>query len=185
MRELIFLRDDVDEADVAAAADGIGYVPDVFIKQEPDAPFELHFIHPQKTDTTVAYIKNHQLRVDYVLILGPQSASIRAALEKVLSHYDHDNVYDRAASDPDLDERVRALFHLALARGSEADARVLRLLGEFLHHKVDGMRRAGVLAAAYLSWPEVEPLLEDLIARETNPQISHDAKHVYSRLPKP
>jgi hypothetical protein len=182
VRELIFLRDDVDVADVGAATQSLGYVPEKFIDKSADDPFELHFLHPQQVGTLIGYVENSLLGVNYLVIIGPQATSVRHALEKLLPHCSSEDAYERAASDPDLEERMTALFHVALLRGPVPEPRELHLLAELFHHANAKARHAAVLATAFFEWPAIEPALEELICRETDPQNLHDAKVVYSRL---
>jgi hypothetical protein len=184
MREQIFLPEDVLATETIAAIADIGYVPETLYETEP-MPFEIEFHSRQSPGTRVNYIQNNQINIQYINIDGPDAVAVRQALEKTLRHYDRRTSYERATSDPDVDERVTALFHLALSRAPVSEAHVLRLIEEFLHDGRDNVRHAAVLSIAYFEWPAAAALLDDLIRRETNPEILADAKLLRGRLQLP
>jgi hypothetical protein len=184
MREQIFLPEDVwATATIAAIAD-VGYAPMHFYETPPQ-PFEIEFHSQQSFGTRINYVQNKQINIQYLDIDGPEAVPVRQALAKVLRHYERSTSYERATSDPDLDERVTALFHLALARTPVPQAHVLRLIGDFLHHPKDTVRHSAVLSIAYFEWPAAAAMLDDLMQRECNPELLADAKLLRSRLQLP
>lgn len=184
MREQIFLPEDVLATETIAAIADVGYVPETLYETEP-MPFEIEFHSAQSPGTRVNYVQNNQIKIQYINIDGPDAVPVRQALEKTLRHYDRSTSYERATSDPDVDERVSALFHLALARAPVPEAHVLRLIDAFLHESRDSVRHAAVLSIAYFEWPAAAAMLDDLIRRETNPEILADAKLLRGRLQLP
>jgi hypothetical protein len=183
MREQIFLRNHVTAADVLAAASTLLRAkPDKYIEATEDTPYEIQLVSPERPGSQIRFIDNKQIGVRYVKIDGPQAAAVRAELEPALPHYDAATAYERATTEPGLDESITALFHLALARGPIPEPQVLRLIGQLLLDPNDALRQAAVVACAYFEWPDVLPMLEDLITREPNGRTRDDARLVISRL---
>lgn len=184
MREQVFLPEDVLATETIAAIADVGFTPETFYETD-GMPFEIEFHSRQSPGTRVNYVQNNQINIQYINIDGPDAVAVRQALAKTLRHYDRSTSYDRATSDPDIDERVSALFHLALARAPVPEHHVLRLLDAFLHEDRDNVRHAAVLSIAYFEWPAAAAMLDDLIRRETNPEILADTRLLRSRLQLP
>jgi hypothetical protein len=184
MREQLFLPEDVLATETIAAIADLGYAPEHFYETDP-MPFEIEFHSRQSVGTRINYVQNNQINIQYLNIDGPDAVRVRQALAKALRHYDRSTSYERATSNPDIDERVTALFHLALARAPVPEAHVLRLIGEFLRQPKDAHRRSAVLSIAYFEWAAAAAMLDDLIQREKNPEILADAKLLRGRLRLP
>jgi hypothetical protein len=182
MREQILLRDNVSAGEVLNAARPYGYAPDKTIEATEDAPHEVQLVSPHRPGGRVSYVDNQQIGVRYVKIDGPDAAGVRAELEPALPHYDPGTAYARATSEGNTQDRITGLFHLALARGPVPEPDVLRLIGELLLDRDATLRQAAVVAAAYLEWPDVLPMLDDLLTREPTGRTREDAKLVASRL---
>jgi hypothetical protein len=159
MREQIFLHEDVMATETIAAIADLGYVPEHLNETEP-MPFEIEFHSRQSAGTRINYVQNKQINIQYINIDGPDAVRVRQGLAKALRHYDRSTSYERATSDPDIDERVTALFHLALARAPIPEAHVLRLIGEFLRHPDDDVRHSAVLSIAFFEWPAAAAMLD-------------------------
>lgn len=184
MREQLFLPEDVLATETIAAIADLGYVPQHCYETDP-MPFEIEFHSRQWPGSRIHYVQNNQINIQYLNMDGPDAVRVRQALAKVLRHDDRRTTYQRATSDPDIDERVTALFHLALARAPIPEAHVLRLIGEFLRQPKDMHRHSAVLSIAYFEWPAAVAMLDDLIRREKNPEILADAKLLRGRLQLP
>src|SRR5688500_73165 len=157
MGEQIFLREDVTITSVIEELASLGYAPSHFHEAD-QAPWEIEFHPVEATYTTVHFIQNKQLGVSYLDVTGPAAPTVRSALESVLRHYDRSTIYERVTGDPDREQRVTALFQLAVARLPVPEPHVLRLIGELLHHTDDHLRHATVLAIAYFEWPAAVPM---------------------------
>ena len=73
-------------------------------------------------------------------------------------------------------EQTRSV--LILGAGSPeraADPVIMRIL-EATHHTDARVRRAAVCAMVYSEWPEYRESLAEMIARETDPQVIHQAE---------
>lgn len=175
MSEKIFLRDDATITSVIEQLANLWYAPTYFHEQE-SFPFEIDFRSKDQVNTFVHCIQNKQLKINYLNIVGPDAPVLRQDLEKVLSHYDRKTTYERASTEQDLSERVKALYHLALGRLPVPEPDVLRLLGEFLVHSDERVRQCGVLSIAYFEWPEALSMLDDLIGREKDATVLGQAQ---------
>jgi hypothetical protein len=176
VREQIFLQDAVENGDVLAALYLQGFVPDRFVDATERTPFEIHFRSRARPETTAVFIRDTKIHVNYVSLDGPDVATLRDALEAALPHHDLATACERAVKSPFPGDRAAALFELSLARGPVPEPHVLRVLRDLLEDKEDGIRHSAVIAAAYFEWAEAEPLIDELIRRETHPAILEQAK---------
>lgn len=186
MLQRIFLRSDVEPVTVFAAADQLGFQP-VSVVREDGAqmralPFATYAMFDDDPDSISAlsaefrsaerpahkleYIRNRQALVAYVEVSGRGAAALRRELEPYLPHYEREP-YARATGGEPLEERVTALFHLAVSKGPVPEPHVLQLVREFLAHDDAAVRKTAVLAAVFFQWPAVFAMLDERLAQET------------------
>ena len=180
MSEKLFLRDDVTITSVIEELADHWFAPTFFHESAP-FPFEIDFRSKDRPNTFVHCIQNKQLKINYLNIQGPDAPVLRFDLEKDFGHYDLASAYERARTEADPTERVRALYHLALSRLPVPEPRVLRLLRQFLDDRDEWVRLCAVLAIAYFEWPEALSMLDDLISRETSQAVLGQAQLLRSQ----
>lgn len=144
-------------------------------------PSEIEFRATDRPDTSVHYIQNRQIEVNYLSIKGPDAILLQHDLEKALDHYDRKTIFQNARSNPHMNERMTALFQLSILRLPVPEPDVLGLLAEFLAHPKPGVRKSAVLAIAYFEWPEAIAMLDDLIKRETDPDVLGQARELHKQ----
>jgi hypothetical protein len=206
--EQVFPRGDVDAARVYAATATAGYLPwaitvldgdreqqtplmpdpysglDLLQSFDPNerTPFWIDFRAPKPNRTKITYYLIGEIQVNYLEMRGPEDAATRSVLERELPHYDIATMFERAKSDPDIEERLTALFQLAIAKGPVPEPHVLRLIRDMLEHDDPYVRRMTQVACIYFEWSTLIPILDACIERETDPQTLQDAKLVAGRL---
>lgn len=109
--------------------------------------------------TTVHYIRDSNVGVDYILVAGERAADTARAVHRQLSSWSTEDILAYAEWASVREDLVIVLHLIGLIGGDEFDAALYRHLERGATHGDPEVRRAAMLAASYLRWPEVATMV--------------------------
>ena len=133
----------------------------------------------------IHYVEDYTLKVKYMLLIGPRAEQFEQAIRKSVSNWPRSMILERAHS-PNLSrtDRREALYVLAIdtiERG--IDQETFDIYSKALADSDSFIRKAAVLGASYLAWPQLaEPLRPLATKAEKNEAIRKEATSILKKL---
>jgi hypothetical protein len=128
------------------------------------------FFDPARTEVDVRLVCDDVLGARYVNVTGPDPVVRSAILDALAQHFDTVPVEElREAAQRAGDERSWLL--LALGIRTPFDEPTSRLISEAMVSPDVERRRSAAEAAAMLVWPELDGMLSQALARETDADV--------------
>jgi HEAT repeats len=163
-------REDVD--DVALDLDWL------FLRNFPSSeerPYEDMWIDRDER-TYIHYIEDHLVDLRYLVLNGPDADQLRSEVVAVLAVHqpaDGPAAWESARSEAD---RIQAVHLLALTADPDDHAEAAGYLRRAAEDTGVEVRRAVILAATYVGWPELRELLTELAQSDPDPTVVRDAR---------
>jgi len=177
----ILLDSSITAEDFADAAEVAGWT--LIDEHDPGKTgvHELIYRAGEHGKSTVHYVEDTDLMVRYAAARGPDKAPLAAEIEELLPFVTDKAALDQAERDrDDLQEMVDWLLSAAALGDQAGHKRLVALVEKRLGHKSSAIRRAALLAASRLEWPDFRATIERLAKDEPDADTRKDA----SRLAK-
>lgn len=178
----ITLSPTVTREDVALLAAIRRWRPVAVAEARADGPYER--VWEVGPETGAHYVEDDLLGVAYVRLIGDDAeaesaaATFAAELDTIATEEAVEWTYRAATSE----QRVLAASYLAASAPSAADPRVAAALERLLADDDPEVRRAGIFACSYPSWPELDPLLEQVRRHDPEPEIREAARRALAAI---
>jgi hypothetical protein len=109
---------------------------------------------------TARYIEDEIIAVSYVTVTGEREDGAVAELTGVLATVDPRSAARQARTAPSKETRLRGISYLAATAPKGARPELVDAFADLLADPCSEIRLGAVVAAAYPSWRELDPLLE-------------------------
>jgi hypothetical protein len=133
----------------------------------------------------IHYVDDHKLHVKYMLLIGPRASEFEQVLRDDVQNWRTEMILDRARQ-PNLPRKDRreVLYHLAIDTVERGfDQEVFDIYSKALHDSDSFIRKAAVIGASILGWPQfAEPLRQLASETEKNEAIRKDAALLLDKL---
>jgi hypothetical protein len=117
---------------------------------------------------TVTLVKNSTLRNDYFVIKGTVDSEVAPRIQDRFPCYELAQIVSAVAQPTSEDQRVDALYLVAAAAPSDYDETIFRAISESADHSHSKVRLAAVVAARYLGWTQLRPVVEERSESDTS-----------------
>lgn len=177
----VVLRPEVTLDDIEEAALDLDWL---FLRNWPaseERPYEDLWVDRDE-QTSIHYIDDHLVSVQYLLISGPDARTVETEAREALSTCgpaDATNAWQHASTRA---ERVEAVYLLALATDPADYTSAAELLRAAASDGDPEVRRAVILAATYVGWPELRAVLAELEERDPDESVRRDARFALEGL---
>jgi hypothetical protein len=171
----VVLRPEVTREQVEDAALDLEWL---LLKSWPrgqDRPYEDVWVDRDE-QTWIHYIEDHLVDLRYLVVKGTDVSAVESEARQLLPAYqaeDARRAWDTATT---ADERVEAVYLLALTAGPEDRSRAVAALQAASSDGDPAVRHALVLATTYVGWPELRRLLELLAKNDSVDAVRQEAR---------
>lgn len=141
----------------------------------PTMPRQILWATPDGS-TSVVYIEDQILQLGYLLVNGPEEASVHKQVVDGLEIYTFDHLRRLEAADLPADEAITMVNVAAIMGPADYDAQFFELLKQALRHADLAVRRTAIFAITYLPWRQFHELLEQ--TGQTDHQLARDVQVV-------
>ena len=112
-----------------------------------------------KPNTTVHWIEDPKIDMEYLAIAGEHRDAVRDQLAAIREFYTLDEIAVGARRAKSRDHRIEAIYCLALLAPDNFEQSIFDIFSQYFQDKEPDVRRAAVVATSYVGWREfVEPL---------------------------
>lgn len=150
------------------------------ISGNEETPREIVY-ETKKPGTVVHWIEDPKIGVDYLAIAGSERDAAAAELRAIREFYSLSEMIV-AASEAEPDEKMAAIYYLALLAPDKLDERVFDIFSRYLRDEEADVRGAAVLAISYVGWPEFIVPLQPLVTRDPDETVRQDAGVMIANL---
>jgi hypothetical protein len=172
----ILLEPTMEPEDFAEAAEEAGWTLIAENEEEASKPYELIYRTDEKGETTAHYVDDRFIMVRYAAARGPGKAAVAADIEELLDYVRDDEALEQAERDrDDLQEMVDWLLTATALREQAGRERLTALVEKRLGHSSSAIRRAALLAASWLEWPEFRATIEQIAKDESDAEAHQEA----------
>lgn len=159
--------------------------PKAFAKGAQEAGWQLIQEHPESKDntlehiyragkdgkSTVHYIEDQFVKVRYALARGPDAKTLAKAITDLFPHGPDDRVLAAAEDDSQGPQYSVDWLMSATVLGDQAGhARLKKLIEKRLAHENAGVRRAALIAAGWLEWPDFRATVDRMAKEDKDPE---------------
>ena len=170
MSRRVTLAPAVTREDFNHAAVERGWRLHVVVEAGADVPYEE--VWSVDLDASAAhYIEDALLGVSYVLAMGTNEEGVAQEIESVLATVRPRDAIEWTRQEAAKQDRLRAISYLASAATVTEEVEVTQAFARLLEDPDPDIRQHAIFAAAYPSWPELDPLLERVRATDPEPGI--------------
>jgi hypothetical protein len=128
--------------------------------------------------TSVHYICDGNVRVDYILVAGDGADATARQINRQLNSWSSKDIKAYAEWASAREDLVIVLHLIGLIGSDSFDPDLYRHLERGAAHQDPAVRRAAMLAASYLHWPEVAAMAHGVAANDPE----HDVRVAASAL---
>lgn len=173
--DYVVLRDTADHDGFVRLAKGQNWVPyRTYPRVDEQSVFEdVWTTADQKT--VVHFVDVPSYGIQLVRVRGDKVDEVLRELARTLSFYDDEELIEDASSVETLEEGIRSILRVGVGFRNH-DARVQHTYRAYLQHANPDMRRAAIKAIGYHHWLEVQELLSETVANDTDPDVRDFAK---------
>jgi hypothetical protein len=188
LKTRIPLAPGVGEPEIDSLARQLGWELGLTIPATRDHPFEKVWLTAGDR-TAVHYIEDFLLKIAYLQIESADSAAAEQAIRAVIHAPTRDTIKDILREATTRDEKIDAIYRLALLAPGQFDDAMFRLFESSMGDADPEVRRAAVFGTAYVAWREFRQPLERLAKSDPDPAVrdfagemlaSHD-RHQWKR----
>jgi hypothetical protein len=172
----ILLEPSMDAEDFAEAAEEAGWKLIAENEETKSSPYELIYRTDEKGKTTAHYVDDRFIMVRYAAARGPKKAAVAADIEELLDYVRDADALEEAERDrEDLQEMVDWLMTVTALRDQAGHERLAKLVEKRLAHAHSAIRRAALLAASWLEWPDFRKTVERMAKDDPDKDVRRDA----------
>ncbi|MBE2316412.1 HEAT repeat domain-containing protein [Solirubrobacter sp. CPCC 204708] len=136
-------------------------------------------------DAKVRFIEDGGTAVEYFEVEGPGRAAAAKQLQAKIEMLEPSEFRAHLDQfDDDVDAQRLALFTVATAAPEKSDAKVVKLLVEYLSHEDSLIRRTAMIAMGITRWKDFIPPLEQVRDEDPDEQIRKRAENAIEALSK-
>lgn len=140
-------------------------------KRGENTPYTMSYMTPDEK-TGINYIENYVFDIPYISIRGENQERVAEILRASIDFYNIDELQDFIHSAPEDDTQLaRAIYLLGVAVEKTFDISHFNSFELCLAHPGSNVRRAAMLSAAGVGWPEFRPLLEHIRDNDSDPEL--------------
>jgi hypothetical protein len=150
---------------------------------QPGIPEE-HILQTPDEQSTIHWIKDLRIGVNYIAITGEHRDELAQQLRKVLPIYTDEEIHREPISAVSIHDHMKAIYHLALIAPDECDEGILKLFEKYLRDPERKIRVAAVISISYIGWLEFLHLLQPIAANEPDEVLRQDAATLIQNLQK-
>ena len=126
--------------------------------------------------STVHYIEDSYIKVRYALTRGPQADALVGEVTDLFAYAPDDAVREAAEDDDEGLQHIVSWMLSATALGDQAGhAWLSGLIEKRLAHDASAVRRAALVAASWLEWPDFRATVERMAQTDPAPDVRQDA----------
>jgi hypothetical protein len=131
----------------------------------------------------VYYVDDHNIRVPYLIITGPDSEQATEEVMESLPSYSIDTMLADALEAADGEAKKTSIRRLAvLGAATETDPNILAIFDAAFLDPDPAVRRLAAGATTYPAWREFEPRLELLAEKDTDESVRERAAGALAAL---
>jgi hypothetical protein len=172
----IILDPDLLPDDFRATADAEGW--ELVKESPPEGLLALELIYRAGSEgaTTVHYIEDSYVKVRYALTRGPQADAVAEEVIGVFAHIPDDSVKEAAEDETAGPQHMVGWMLSATVLGDQAGHEWLHaLIEKRLAHENSGVRRAALIAATWLEWPDFRATIERMAKEDPAGDVRAEA----------
>ena len=139
-------------------------------------PYEVVWRLQKTSDTRIHYVEDHVITLAYLIIVGPRARQVAEVARRRLKVFTVDEILEEAGRAKSRDDWIYVVYELAAAAPAEPDPRIVQVLERALEHDDRDVRRAAMVAMAYMEWKELRPLLERVNEKDPDPGVKKMAR---------
>ncbi len=177
----LLLKEHVSEANVATEASHNNWLWWDLIERNNKNPYEVIWITKDKK-TSIHYIYDHLIALRYLVVRGDKEEEITEQAKASLAVYSRGDIFSMVQQASSLEMLIQSVYHVAIAAPEKYDSEFFRLFEGFLSSSSVELRRATILAIAYVSWSEFRPLLENIKSNDVDAEVRTNASLVADGL---
>jgi hypothetical protein len=148
----------------------LGWQLELTIPATQDRPFEKVWLTAENR-TAVHYIEDFLLKVAYLQIESADPATAEQAIRAVIPASNRDTIGDILRQATTQDEKIDAIYRLALLAPNHFDDALFRLFESSMADADPEVRRAAIFGTAYVAWREFRQPLERLAKGDPDPAV--------------
>jgi hypothetical protein len=175
----IILDPDILPDDFRKTADALGW--ELLKLSPPEGLLALELIYRAGSEgsTTVHYIEDSYIKVRYALTRGPQADAVATEVTEYFGHIPDDSVLEAAEDESEGPQYLVGWLMSATALGDQAGHERLRaLIEKRLAHENSGVRRAALISASWLEWPDFRATVERMAKEDPAKDVREDAANL-------
>lgn len=134
------------------------------------------------TNTSVHYIEDNFINLDYVMVLGENYKLVAPLITEHVRVVPRSEVIQYAKDAQTWEEMAYAVEGVAATASSEFDTELFGIIGRAIHHDNEEVRHAALRAIAYVEWHECANLILELAAHDPNNEIKSNAAKLHKTL---
>lgn len=178
----IVLRESVSRENVSTAWDSDWPVLRV-IRGDKNHPTEVIYSTPDE-ETYIHYIEDFKLGLNYLVVVGRNPDLVVEEIRSLLPTYDKPEILDMVKTAKSRDEKMRALYYLALITAEQYDPDIYKIFVNGLADPDPEIRGATVLAIAYVGWPELLKSVKHTAMTDDDEIVRQDAALLSENMEK-
>ena len=145
------------------------------IAADATMPRQILWVTPDGS-TSIVYVEDQILQLAYLLVNGPEEATVQKQVVDGLEIYTSESLQRLASPDVATDEAITLVNAAAVMAPADYDAEVFAVVKNALRHADLAVRRTAVFAVTYMPWRQFRDLLVE--TGKTDPDLTRDVQVV-------
>ena len=147
------------------------------VPQSDSNPYEEIWVKDVYDDqTSIHYLEDHWIDLRYLVARGPDAEEVA---QQILSSLEIVDAQEVLRSSPiDLEAEIKAVYQIGILAPQAFTQNFFEYLESKLTSKEVSIRKAAIIAVAYIGWSEFKPIVRVLKESDPEPEIREDASRL-------
>lgn len=145
-------------------------------QRSDDTPYEIIWSTDDE-ETRVHYIQDHAIEIAYFFVEGQAYEDVAREVQAMLAHYVYtkEDIIGMWHQAQTQSEKINAMYHVGAASPSSFDEDYYHLFQQAFADPDPEVRLAGVWAASYVAWSNMQELIRTVQTDDENSEVRDTA----------